>query len=508
VSTRYAYALGLFAVALALRLIEIRRSYDIYSDEITYTRIAMNLAHGAGLTLYGRPFDIHPPAAFGLFAAAILALRLHGDLEQVLFQLRPIAAICGALVPTILFFLVAQIRSNRVAFIGALVLAVDPFAILFDSRVMLEAPAQAAAACTFALVTAACMSQSHPARQRWFLVSAGLGAATVVTTKETFGLVILAVLTILWITGWVLSKRQALVVLSMAVTGYGLSVIGTALSTGILPWWSAKEKDFRRLIGILQETGFNAPTTHVTLLSRLFADAPYYAMTYAVLASGTLAAAVLVWHLRPWSAGGADPSLSRDTLTVKDRVTILIGVWTLCAAAYLVYATLFGSIEEQMYYILLAPACGSLVAWFSSGHLVPRKVMRLGGVVGLCLVLAFDMGVWGYVHTHPDNEYQVFVSWEEQHVPSGSVISVANGSAQFLLQNVVLGEWTTIEELRQHHVDYVVLATSLVQEGYGPVGVAFLRKMEQDATLVFHVNGPSEGSLRLYDVRSITQGTS
>ena len=30
-------------------------------------------------------------------------------------------------------------------------------------------------------------------------------------------------------------------------------------------------------------------------------------------------------------------------------------LWTLSAAAYLTYATLFGTIEEQMYYILLLP---------------------------------------------------------------------------------------------------------------------------------------------------------
>src|ERR1700691_3300492 len=62
------WPVGILGVAMALRLYEIRRSYDIFIDEVSYTRVALNLAHGSGLTLYGKPFDLHPPTAFSLFA--------------------------------------------------------------------------------------------------------------------------------------------------------------------------------------------------------------------------------------------------------------------------------------------------------------------------------------------------------------------------------------------------------------------------------------------------------
>ena len=47
-------------------------------------------------------------------------------------------------------------------------------------------------------------------------------------------------------------------------------------------------------------------------------------------------------------------------------------VWTLSAAGYLGYATLFGTIEEQMYYILLLPCVISVCVW-TDGRVAERK---------------------------------------------------------------------------------------------------------------------------------------
>jgi Dolichyl-phosphate-mannose-protein mannosyltransferase len=492
-------AVLLFGLALALRLFELRRSYDVFIDEVTYTRLGMNVAHGAGVTLYGQPFNLHPPTVFALFAGVISAFGLHGSVEQTLFQLRTVTAVCGAVVPVAVFLLLNRAVSRRVALAAGLVLALDPFAIFYDSRVMLEAPAQMGVAAFFAFVALAiCTTSSR--RRTWLIWAAGVSGAFAVTSKETFGMVVVVTLATLTVTGWVLERRHTLKILGVTAAGYCLAVLGDSMSGGIGTWWTAKYDDVLRLIGVHQETGFNAPTTHVTLLSRVFANASQYATTYAILALGALAAVGLILRLRPWRNG--------NLLSGPDRVLTLLSIWTLAAAGYLAYATLFGSIEEQMYYILLAPAVASLAAWLAiaggRGSDRRQRVWRRVAVALLALTVIVDSVVWVSVHTRPDNEYQTMLAWEAAHVPAGSVIAVDDYTGQFLIQNAVLGQWDTIAELIAHHVQYVLLSTSLVKQGYGLGSPAFMDTLDEHARIAFEVNGPSEGSLRLYDVTAIT----
>jgi hypothetical protein len=488
-----------FGVALALRLTGLTTAHDIFIDEVSYTRIAMNVAHGAGVTLYGRPFDLHPPTVFALLGAVIWAFGLHGGVEQTLFQLRGVLAVCGALVPVAVFLFLHRAVSRRVAVAAGLILALDPFAILFDSRVMLEAPAQLGVASMFVFVAAAVCVTSARARI-WLVWAAGVCGAVAVTSKETFGMVAVVSIAVLAVTGWVLERRHSLLILATTAAGYGMAVLGTAMSTGAGAWWNAKYDDALRLVGIHQETGFNAPTTHVALLSRVFAEAPLYATTYAILVLGSLAAAALMMRLRPWRKG--------NQVSLAERVLTLLAVWTLVAGAYLAYATVFGSIEEQMYYILLAPAVASLAAWLaragSQGLDRRQRVWRRVAVGLLLAVVAFHSWVWVKVHSRPDNEYQQMVAWETANVPTGSVISVTDDTGQFLITNAVLGQWNTIPELIAHHVQYVLVSTSLVKQGYGLASPAFLQTLNQKGAIVFEASGPSDGSLRLYDVTPIT----
>ena len=70
------FLLGLFALSFAIRLFEISRSYNFFVDEVTYSTISHNLANGNGLSLYGSPFDLHPPVAFAILAVAIRLFHL------------------------------------------------------------------------------------------------------------------------------------------------------------------------------------------------------------------------------------------------------------------------------------------------------------------------------------------------------------------------------------------------------------------------------------------------
>jgi hypothetical protein len=325
-----------------------------------------------------------------------------------------------------------------------------------------------------------------------------LFGAHAVTSKETYGAVVVVSLAAMLATDWILERRQTAKILATTLAGYCVAVLAVALSSGLGTWWDSKYDDVLRALGVRQETGFNAPTVHVSLASRVLADATQYATTYVILALGSLAAVGLIWRLRPWRAG--------HPVTRSDRTVTLVALWTLIAGGYLFYATVFGSIEEQMYYILLAPAIASLTCWLALRARFAKRprLWRCVAAGALAVVLAMASLVWVGVHTRPDDEYRVMLAWEAANVPAGSVIAVTEETAQFLSSNAVLGQWDTIPELVDHHVQYVLLSTNLVKQGYGVASTAFLQILNDKGRIVFEVNGPSDGSLRLYDVTAIT----
>jgi 4-amino-4-deoxy-L-arabinose transferase-like glycosyltransferase len=495
---RLVWLIAIGVVALLARLIALNTSNDIFIDEITYTNVARAIAGGHGVTLYGQPFALHPPAAFGLFALVILAFGIHGGTESVIFSLRHVDVVLGAGICMLTFLLVERAASRAVAVAVAALIAIDPLVITYDSRVMLEAPAQCAAVSVF-LFLALATGARGASRWRW-LIAAGVAAAVVLCTKETFGLVVGIALVLLVLTGWIVSRWEAATVLGLALVGYAISVVTMGLSYGFTTWWHAQAGGASRLVGTSQITGFNSPQVHVSIVSRFLADLSTFAVSYLLLGLGTLAALGLLVRLRPWRR----LPLPGDSRT---SVRLLVVIWTLAASAYLVYATLVGTIEEQMYYIVLLPATASLCLWFTDRPGVPgRKWMRIGAGL-LALALVFDTAVWASVHSHPDDEYRQMLAWEAVHVPPSAVVSATEGLSQFLLPRGVIGQWSTVPELKAHHVDFVVVNLSLVDQGYGLADPSFERFLQHRGRLVFAANGTTDISLRIYDTRSITGGS-
>jgi dolichyl-phosphate-mannose--protein O-mannosyl transferase len=178
----WAGAVAVTGAAWAVRAVGITTDYNIFVDETTYTRIADNLAAGRGVTLYGTPFDLHPPGGFALMAAAIKIFAMHGDLAAVLFDLRPFVALLGALTCALSFVLVGRLTTWPTGFAVAAIAALDPFEILYDSRVMLEAPGQLAAIGSIVLLVMAADSASE--RRSWLLACcAGLAGGLALCVK-------------------------------------------------------------------------------------------------------------------------------------------------------------------------------------------------------------------------------------------------------------------------------------------------------------------------------------
>jgi len=179
-------------------------------------------------------------------------------------------------------------------------LAIDPLVISYDSRVMLEAPAQLAVVTMFFCMVAA-DAVDHPSFKRRNLVAlAGLAGGVAISTKETFGLVVLLALVLMVIGGWVITRPEILRVTFIALAVYAVSIFADASFFGIKVWWNAKVIGLLRLVGAYQNSGFNSSQTHVSIVSRMVADMSEFGVTYLLLAAGAFCALGLVWRLEPW----------------------------------------------------------------------------------------------------------------------------------------------------------------------------------------------------------------
>ncbi len=480
--------------ASALRMIRIRTTYDIFIDEVTYTRLARSLATGGGVALGGKPFDLHPPAVIGLFALVADLASHVPSLLQLLLDLRYVTAASGALCCVGTYLLVRRGAPDLAAIAAGVILAVDPFALHFDSRVLLEAPTQAATVGAIGLLAGAAQARSSGAR-RFMVGSSGLMAAVVVCSKETFGLALVITLLLVIATGWAAGRGMAAAVLGAAAVGWTVQVVATGLTSGFSPWWDAQTSGLARLVGTSQPTGFNSPTTHVTLITRVFANASSEASTYLLLVLGTLAAAWVL--LRTWR--GRHQSLECDAA----RVEVLMAMWTAGGVVYLAYATLFGTIEEQMYYICLLPCVAVLAVVVGRRWRRTVRAARAVMLVGLGCLLVFDARVWIGLRTTNDTDYLQLLAWSRHGMPNGSVVAATDQTSQFLLHRVTIGEWNTVPEFRDHHVSYVIVSTRLASQGYGLASPGLLATLQRRAHLVFSAEDATMGHLDVFDARAL-----
>jgi hypothetical protein len=279
---------------------------------------------------------------------------------------------------------------------------------------------------------------------------------------------------------------------------YLLSQLLLVLTSGLSPWWDQVGSGFRRLVGVQQTSGFNSAAVHVSLVSRLAADVTHFGVTYLILGLGAVAGGCqVIGAIRrrdQWRQG----------VTPGARGELLVALWATSAAGYLAYAMVFGTLEEQLYYLLLVPALCTLV--IGCRRAAPRlgRHWRQIAVAIVAVVVIADGAVWTSVHSTRDDEYRQLLSWAPRHLPDGTTIAVTEYTAQFLMSGVRLGQWSTVPELITHHVDYVLLSTTLVTQGYGIGTPQFERYLQAHAKVAWEATGPSSGALILFDVRSIT----
>ncbi|PRY15267.1 ArnT family glycosyltransferase [Kineococcus rhizosphaerae] len=495
-------ALAVLVVALAARLYRIDTAYEIHVDEVSYADTATAVADGQGLTMFGVPFHLHPPGYFVLLAVVEKVLAPFGLSEadrfaQVL-HLRPAGAVLGALTCALVTVLVDRLAGRVPAVLAGLVLALDPFANRWDSRVFLEAPATlfsvTAISCLVALV-----QQERP-RGR-LVVGTGLAVAACTLCKEPYAFLAALPPLVLLVTGRLARRRDTGTVLAITVVA-NVGLLGALAAAGEFgDWWTEQSSGFLRLVGQDQSTGYNAPGAQSASSSFTEHLATFVPSVVLALLGALSAAVVLLPLLRPlWRTRRlpADPERAGRAVT---------SLWTACAFAYVGYAFCFGTFEEQNVSMLLAPAAtgsGVLLAAVLRPR-TRRRTVAAGLAVGL--LLGASLTSWAHVHAGEDDSYLRVRDYLAAHVPLDARIAMTEVTGQFLYEGYDISAADTWAELGSEHVDLVLLSTELVSRGYGTASPELLSELQDHGRLVFTSTGQSLGRLELWDVRSVTGGS-
>jgi 4-amino-4-deoxy-L-arabinose transferase-like glycosyltransferase len=477
-------ALAILAAAAGLRLFHIATAYDLHIDEVTYTTVADSVAGGGGVALHGAPFFLHPPMLFWILGGLVRMLGRPELLSDEILSYRPLSVAFSVITCAALIAIVGHATTRRTGLLAGALFAVDAFAIRFDSRLFLEAPAMTFTALAYLTLV---LGARRPASGRAWAIAAGVLFGCAMLTKDTVLLVFAPALLVALVAGRALPRPAAALALLTSGAVYLVYLAGLLVSGDLGAWLHQKTGGFRRLAGADQLTGFNNPDSP-PLSARLAANLEQFSVSYLVIVCGTAAALYVVCRL--WRGGRP-----------RADACLLLGLWQLSAVGFLAYAMLFGTLEEQMFYFVLVPSIPALCVAATLLASEPREARRISPRVvrpvldgATVMVLVLSLAAWHRVHTMRSDNYAQAVAYVERDLPKGTTIAVTEGIGQFLLPDVRLGEWTTPDDLRRQGVDYVLVNSRLVDQGYGVATPTLARWLARNAT-VARVFGPSPESL-------------
>lgn len=494
---------GLLLLAAALRLFHLDRAFELFIDEVTYTDIALSLAEGDGVRLHGESFHLHPPGLFLVLAAVMRVLGLElDDIATLTYEMRFVPALFGSITPAAVA-LVVRVATGRWAYAlpAGVLLAIEPFLIRFDSRVLLEAQAMSLAALGFlGLVWLLRRRRAGRLRSR-DAVLVGLLMFGSLITKETYASVAVLPVLVLLVTGLVLPRRTSISVFGTTVACYAVYVAVLVLNGEFLDWIDSKTSGIQRLLGLSQITGFNSSGHSAGLVDRILVNLVNFGVTYSLIGLGVLST---VWLLLLLRRGGTVPGCDRG-------VVVLVVIWSLCAQVHLGYAVTLGTLEEQMFYLLVVTAvpavCVAAAALLAVG--APVRPPLLGWLshrlaagllsAGLVVALTVDAAVWWRIHTVRDDAYARFLDWAEGSLPPTSRVVATDETTQFVLDDARVIRLETGAETREFRAQYVVVVTELLEQGYSDADADLLDIVRQ-GELVFEAEGRTVGALQVYDV--------
>jgi hypothetical protein len=481
---------------LLIRLAMYPRSFDVFGDEVYYTDIGHSVLSGGFPRFQGGLFFLHGPGFFYLEAGWERLVGSHHGLLGSIYEMRLLNTLLAAATAVVLVRLAARAGSPWAGLAAGVLYAVEPFCIRQNGRVMLETAMilwVLLGYLMFTSLTGRPLSRGTAARA----IAAGLIFGFAMLTKDEAALLTLLPLLVAAALRWGPSRTLTSLTYGATVLPYVVYLTVVAANGHIDALWVAKTVGIKRMLGLIQVTGFHS-SGGGSLLTRLIAEGHYFGTSYVTLALAVPAAMLVLRR------GGQQPRM--------------LGLLYCAAAVALGYALTGGTLEEQELYLLIVPSLLVIpvaAALLRDPRLFRKKsATRMAAVplaAALVLILSINLATCVQWRRQPDDGIARLLSYMAIHVPAGARVTDASGSGivPFALagQYHIVPTVTVPAALTLEHVRYVVIPWAEIHGGYADVTVPQVRHLVSHSRLVFSFHGRTYGDLALYLVPRDTHHT-
>jgi 4-amino-4-deoxy-L-arabinose transferase-like glycosyltransferase len=525
--------LAVFVATFGAGAYRLNQAPDVLTDEIVYTRAGIRLA-GQGDLVWdtGSRIYVHPPLFFAVQALfwqftghPLPPMYAAGDIFDSVYHARLVNVFMGALTAVVLLLFGWWLGGPWLGLLLAILFALDPFGLRINRRAMLETMAgllAMAGMASFLLGGMTSRRNASAARQpdplAWSIVAGLLLGMAMLSKEIVFTAVVALFLFGLW-EAW-RARRSAQDAKWMAAWRAGrpaltATAVGT-LTYSIYPFWmlftgnvlttirmvasgrlqhgflQVKLLSLERLVGLIQITGWNRPG--VSLSQFLFQRLTNYGSSYLLIGLAALATLWLLWrHRQDWAAR-------------------FLGVWGLVLYPFYGFVALFGTGNDQFFYLLLVPAI--VIIGYAVYTFLPDKHSRLvrsAGLTALALLLIaivpYDLYQWYVTYAiGRDNAYYNAVQYVDQTLPKGVPVNATGDISKFryFFPGRLIGYAATPGEAQAIGVHYFFLAPKDAQAHYGRMTPEFAAWIEAYGVLLYTASGNTYGQISLYRIDQLT----
>jgi hypothetical protein len=479
--------LALLFLATAMRLFAIRTAFDLNDDEVYYTDLGVSLRHGFFPPRFeNSPFVLHPPLYFALSALWEDLFRPGPTFLDLVLRTRQLNVVCAGITAGLIFYLGSRLAGRATGLVAGLLFCFDPFIQQINGRALLETSTWMFALAGWCLLIRLFRPGTrHP---RLLAVIGGLAAGLSLVDKDiAIAVVVPPLLVAMW-RRWA-DRRTLGIAVVAAMVPTVIYVVALTMAGSFNIWLSQETSGLQRFLGLKKITGFSEGG-HPSLISTLIRQSGLYGLSYLICGLGVLAAIYL---------------LRRDD---RPEIRVLATI-TLAGALTLVYATLFGTIETQMFYFPAVPAFLSLPiavkvlldrAQGTPLRVKARRILKSVAIGAFAVVLVGEGAVWLDIRTSPDNGMARVVAWFQTHTSSPGVIANDTDVTQLILSRSGYDavDAGTPRQALDAGVRYVTILSATVDGHYGTLTPAEAAWYEGHGTLAFRVNERSYGLISIY----------
>lgn len=488
-----------FILGMVSRLVGLMTAFDVNDDEIYYSELGKSFREGFFPPRFaGFPFLLHPPLYFAMSAAWEDILKTGPTLLDLIARSREVNAFCAAVSAAIIYLIARKLAGPATGVVSGALFLLDPYLLQINGRALLETSTWMFGLAGWVVLFR--LFNGRPQRPLAVATVGGLILGLSIVDKDIASVVAILPLAVALWRRWA-DHRLLEVAIGACLTPTVIYLIALTAVGSIGSWFSQETIGLKRLLGVERLTGFGEGH-HPSLLAALIRQAPSYGTSYVVCGLGVLAAIYLV-------------------IRSERNDWKILGAVTLAGAITMVYATVFGTIETQMFYFPAIPALIALPVACSDllrGRSVVRTLhgmrrRRSVGVLGtiyigaVAIVLGVELTTYVGFRTTPDSGMTQLVSWfEKAPRPTGTIANSTDVPelllARYGYSTVAAG---TPTESRLEHVEYLTVLSANVAGGYSTLTTNQTDWYEANGVLAYRTQDRSYGIISVYRTKSVDE---